>query len=184
MKRISVLIVASLFGLSSLAHAEPSHRMEKQWGVHADLLGDPFFGYVGANLNYNLLDFMRLNVGYNYFTVSTTDPNTSATLTGTLHSVGGGIKFLVPTWNFTPTVGMGVFGNFASGTLEFAGNSIGSNLGNLLTLTFGFGFDWQTGAGFNLGAGARFPWDPANNLWSLLTSSLPLIPHIYLGWYF
>lgn len=136
--------------------------MNKKFGLAIGLVTEPFPSVVGYTASYNLAKFLRLNFGYG--TVSDTASGIDAT------TIEFSAKLFPLDWSFAPFAVLG-FTN-VSGTLG-AGNSTLKGTGS--ALTYGFGLDWQTGIGFNLGFDYK--------LVSLGGQSNGL-PGAYLGWYF
>jgi hypothetical protein len=161
----TVLIVAS--GMLAQDAVAQSNRMQKRIGLHIGLVGDPFPTLIGFNANYNVTDFARVTAGYGSLTVT----SGGGELTASTFGVGG--RFLVPDWNFSPVVGI----SWATVSVTISGGAIGdvggfTGSGSHLYATFGF--DWQTGMGFNLGAGYNLS----------LKSGVGGLPYVNLGWYF
>lgn len=81
---------------------------------------------------------------------------------------------MVPDWNFSPVVGL----SWATVSVTFSGSVTGGTVGGFGAsgshLYATFGVDWQTGSGFNLGAGYNLS----------LASGVGGLPYINLGWYF
>lgn len=166
--RLFVSIVA-LFMLLAVTTAQgQSNRSREKLGIHIGLLGDPFPTLVGFNVDYNVMDWARVSAGYG---------SVSATVTGgklTASTFGAGARFMVPDWNFTPVVGL----SWATVSISAEGTIVVGDVGGFSTsashLYATFGFDWQTGSGFNLGAGYNYS----------LKSGVGGLPYVNLGWYF
>ena len=144
-----------------------SNRMKHKLGVHLGLIGDPFPTLIGFNVNYNVLDFLRATAGYGSISVTSGGGELTAT------TIGLGVRGMVPDWNFTPVVGL----SWATVSVSVTGGATGdvggfSGSGSHLYATFGV--DWQTGAGFNVGAGYNLS----------LASGVGGLPYLNLGWYF
>ena len=163
-----ILIPTVLFGQDS----EQSNRMKNRLGVHAGLLGDPFPTLVGGNVNYNVTDFARVTAGYGSISVSVSGTGTSGELTAS--TFGAGVRCMVPGWNFSPVAGI----SWATVSVTVSGTGVIGTVGGFGAsashMYATFGFDWQTGAGFNLGAGYNLS----------LKSGVGGLPYINLGWYF
>ncbi len=167
LKRVlSVVVAVIVLGLVQEANAQ-SNRMTDRLGFHVGLVGDPFPTLVGFNVNYNIADFLRASAGYGSLTV------TAGTGELTASTFGFGVRGMVPDWNLTPVVGL----SWATVSVTVSGGAIGdvggfTGSGSHLYATFGF--DWQTGAGFNLGAGYNLS----------LKSGVGGLPYVNLGYYF
>lgn len=168
-KRFLVPVVAVLAFLMivPVANAQ-SNRSKQKLGLNLGLLGDPFPTLVGFNVNYNVTDFVRATAGYG---------SVSATVTGgklTASTFGAGARFMMPDWNLTPVVG--ISWATVSVTAEGTGviGDVGGFSGSASHMYMTFGFDWQTGSGFNLGAGYNYS----------LKSGVGGLPYVNLGWYF
>lgn len=171
---IAILAVISIFVSNPSAHAESS-RMNNRVGFYLGVFGDPFPSFVGINLGLNALDFLRFHIGYGSVTgtvTSTSSPGQNANFTFT--TIGGGAKFLVPDWNFSPLLGIG----FSQVSVTSSGPSTTNTLyGFNGSATAGYaalGFDWQANIGFNLGFGYN---------WSLISGAGGL-PYGQIGWFF
>jgi hypothetical protein len=132
-------------------------------GVYASILGDPVPSFFGVNLGYNLGDIARIHAGYGSLA--------TGLVNGTAY--GGGVKFFVPGWGFSPFVGAqySVF-NVDSVLGVTLPGGVNSGAG---VFSVGAGLDWQTSFGFHLSAGGYMPMG---------TSSGQLIPGVNLGWFF
>ncbi|MBY0372184.1 hypothetical protein K2X33_15995 [bacterium] len=80
-------------------YIEGSNRMRNRGGVYLSVLGEPF-GVAGVNAAWNATDFLRVHGG----TVVLLEENSSGGATPHI-GFGAGVKFMVPTWSFTPVVG-------------------------------------------------------------------------------
>lgn len=99
---------------------------------------------------------------------------------------GGGAKFLVPGWNFSPVLGVNGTGGY--GVFEDAGlfdfESSSSTKGNKETASFGFGYfnfggDYQAANGFNVGFGLNWAFWKSEDV----DFKYPL-PYLNIGWFF
>jgi len=168
--RRSILVAAVLIMASGIVAQDAfaqSNRMKNRIGIHIGLLGDPFPTLIGFNANYNVMDWARVTAGYGSLTVT----GTGGDLTASTFGFGG--RFFVPDWNFSPVVGI----SWATVSVTITGGAIGdvggfTGSGSHLYATFGF--DWQTGMGFSLGAGYNLS----------LKSGVGGLPYVNLGWYF
>jgi len=169
--RRSLLVVALLVvstGIMVQDASAQSNRMQKRIGVHLGLLGDPFPTLLGFNANYNVMDWVRVTAGYGSITATVTGGELSAT------TFGFGGRFFVPDWNFSPVAGI----SWATVSVTVTGTSVLGDVGGFSGsgshLYATFGFDWQTGMGFSLGAGYNLS----------LKSGVGGLPYVNLGWYF
>ena len=161
-------------GLTRPAHAEGSGRTAHPFGVYVDLLGDPAVSLWGINAAYNILDFMRVNVGYGSIPAITATGATVTPLTISGSSIGGGLKFFVPNWDFSPVVGANVASLSLTGSGSFFGQAASASAAAVFPYMTA-GFDWQTKGGFNLGFGA---------IVVLGTSGTAALPFLNLGLFF
>jgi len=163
---VVVLIVAS--GMLAQNASAQSNRMTHQIGVHLGLLGDPFPTLLGFNANYNITDWVRATAGYGSITASVTGGELKAT------TFGAGARFFVPDWSFSPVAGI----SWATVSVTVSGTGVIGDVGGFSGsgshMYATFGFDWQTGMGFSLGAGYNLS----------LKSGVGGLPYINLGWYF
>ena len=115
-------------------------RANHPLGAYVSLWGDPFPALWGANIAYNVNDFVRLNAGVGTESMSN--------ITATTFGIGG--KLFVPGWALSPMLGLGWSAdNVSTGhAIDIRGITRG---GNRLYGTLGL--DWQTNLGFCLAAG-------------------------------
>ena len=115
-------------------------RADHPLGAYVSMWGDPFPALWGANIAYNVNDFIRLNAGLG--TESTSN------ITATTFGIGG--KLFVPGWALSPMLGVGWSADSvnAGQPVDIRGITRGGNrvYGTL-------GLDRQTTLGFSLGAG-------------------------------
>ncbi len=155
---LSLVLIAGS-ALISAGSAEASSRSLKKFGISISLLGDPAPSFVGYNIHYNLTSFMRLNAGYGSFLAGST--------------YGGGARFFVPDWNFSPFVGLSYAKFNISGTLT----SDSGTAGLLVSQSYAYasyGFDWQTDYGLNFAFGVN----------QIFVSDTTMLPFFSLGWFF
>lgn len=110
-----------------------SSRTKHHLNVVTGLLMDQL-SILGLSVGYNIADIVRprIGVGYNGF-----GPTFS-----------GGVKFMVPDINVTPTLGMDI--NYVSGrTFDIFG---GMNINRVIP-TFSAGMEWTSAGGFFLQSG-------------------------------
>jgi hypothetical protein len=115
------------------------------------------------------MDQLRLTAGYGSINASATGFNVDVT------TIGVDAKLFLLDWSFAPFVSGGF--TSVSGTISGTGTTSGIALANTGTAaSVGFGVDWQTWVGFNLGLEYK----------TILGSSLGItgLPGLYLGWYF
>lgn len=124
---------------------EVSHRVKNSLGAYIGI-HDPSPAILGVNFAYNPTDFLRLSAGYGSMKMGIGEYEASA------HTIGAGVKGMVPGWNITPTVGMHFAHVAYSGDFLLTNdgfNESGSHLYGTI------GGDWQTESGFNLNIGYR-----------------------------
>lgn len=176
MKKNLVLVFAifCVFIMSQNVRAESS-RLNHRVGIYGTVLGDPFPSLAGINLALNATDFLRFNVGYGSVSgslTSTSSPTQSTNFTFT--TIGGGAKFMVPDWNFTPVLGI----NWSQVTVTTSGPSTTNTLygynSSASTSYVTLGLDWQAGIGFNLAFGFN----------ESLTPGVGGLPYGQIGWFF
>ncbi|MEP0823091.1 MAG: hypothetical protein HRF44_09610 [Ignavibacterium sp.] len=166
-----LFVLVAVFLLASATapdlHAQ-SNRMKQKLGLHLGLVGDPFPTLTGANVNYNVTDFLRASAGYDSFSVSVTGGDLTAS------TFGAGVRAMLPAWNFSPVLGL----SWATVSVSASGTGVIGDTGGFSAsashLYATFGIDWQTGSGFNLGAGYNYS----------LKSGVGGLPYVNLGWYF
>lgn len=165
---LGLLVVFLLTGMLTQDLQGQSNRMKNRLGFHLGLIGDPFPTLIGGNVNYNIMDFLRATAGYGSFSVAGTGGDISAS------TFGAGVRAMLPDWNFSPVVGL----SWATVSVTFSGTGvlgdIGGFTGSASHMYATFGIDWQTGMGFNLGAGYNYS----------LKSGVGGLPYLNLGWYF
>jgi len=167
----TVLAVVVLFLLTGLVTRDvqgQSSRSEKKIGLHLGLLGDPFPTLIGFNANYNVIDWVRVTAGYGSVTASVTGGELKAT------TFGAGVRVFVPDWNFSPVGGISWATVSVTATGTGVIGDVGGFSGSASHMYATIGFDWQTGMGFNLGAGYNLS----------LKSGVGGLPYVNLGWYF
>jgi hypothetical protein len=143
-----LILVCAIVGIFEES-AQAGVRGSRRFGVSVGFNAEPAPSDIGFNLNYNLSPFMRLVAGYG--TVSQTQTTT----------LGGGARFFIPTWDFSPFIGISYNRLSASATSATYASVVG-------------GIDWQTSVGLNLGGGVT----------QLLDSSGSVLMFGYVGWYF
>ncbi len=169
----------------------PDNRMDKRFGLYLSLIGDPVFCFGGLNAAYNVTPYLRLTGGLGYCQagteVQTAGGSTEQTGTATGISVGAGAKFLVPGWEFSPTLGLNLSEFIISGLPSLWTSYSQGTAPSSLDYTFFYpnlGFDYQAKDGFNLGLGVNFIFfigTPQNVTTDV--SSLT-IPYLNLGKFF
>lgn len=146
MKRIfGILFAAGVASSAALAiegtSESTSNRMNDRLGGYVSLFGDPYPATFGANVAYNVYDFLRVNGGVG------TDRTNNVSAT----SFGIGAKAMVPGWPLTPIAGI----NWANTSVPNNSNVRGIQSGNHFYANAGL--DWQTTFGVNIGAGWNQP---------------------------
>jgi len=170
-KKLLFLIGAVFFFTTLLGSPDASAgtRSSKRIGLGLGLITEPFPSVLGFNLAYNVMDQLRLTAGYGSINASATGFNVDVT------TIGVDAKLFLLDWSFAPFVSGGF--TSVSGTISGTGTTSGIALANTGTAaSVGFGVDWQTWVGFNLGLEYK----------TILGSSLGItgLPGLYLGWYF
>jgi opacity protein-like surface antigen len=160
-KLLCVLSLAVALMSSASAHA--GNRTGHRFGLTLGLLGDPFPTAIGYNANFNLADLMRVVAGYGSIS-GTASNGTTAKLT----TMGGGVRFFVPSWNFSPVVGV------SWAKVSLTGTSLSGFASNTSHIYGTAGFDWQAANGFNLGFGANFS----------AKAGVGAVPYMNFGWFF
>jgi hypothetical protein len=156
---IVALLVSVLF---ASAPSMASSRATKKFGLAVGLVTEPFPSLLGFTASYNLIKYLRLNVGYG--TVSDTTNGIDVT------TLEFSAKIFPLDWNFAPFASLG-YSN-VSGSVGVASSTIKATGG---AFVYGFGIDWQTNLGFNLG----FDYKIAS-----VGGQSTALPGGYLGWYF
>ncbi len=120
---------------------------------------DPFPSLIGLNLAMNVTPFLRAMIGYGY----------TSTGEASLSTIGGGIKFLVPTWEVSP------FASLAVSRIDHSGSEpihkINEDFQQLYST---FGLDVQLETGFNIALGYHLSW----------TGGINGMPTISVGYFF
>lgn len=156
-RKISAAILF-IFYASNLLAAEESNRLHSRLGFEVSLLGDPFPALLGANISYNLYDFLRAKAGGGLS--SDFDGNNWQTL-------GCGLRFFVPGWNLSPFGGVSIAHRWHQDT--YTPNKSDE-------ITYGYlsiGLEWLAQNGINVGAAISVP-----------IARIVALPNFYLGWYF
>jgi len=161
-----VVLVQFLLGTPD---SQAGNRGSKKIGVGVGLLTEPFPSLIGYTLAYNLNDNLRLTAGYG--SISSTASNASFDIT----TIGVDAKYFLLDWSFTPFISAGV--SSITGTVSGTGSTSGISIsGTGVIPAAGFGIDWQSWIGFNLGVDYKIALSSnANHVG---------IPGIYFGWYF
>jgi len=142
---------------------QASSRLVHRFGAYGSFVGDPVPSILGVNLGYNLGDIARIHAGVGSLA--------AGVINGM--SYGGGAKFFVPGWNFSPFAGAQYTFLQLDSVLGISlPGGVNSSAG---VLSVGGGVDWQTGFGLNLSAGAYLP---------VATTGAQLVPQVSLGWFF
>lgn len=164
----SLLVAILAIGVIGENVQAQSNRSQKKLGLHIGLLGDPFPTLIGGNVNYNVMDWVRATVGYGSVTATVGSGELTAS------TFGAGARFMVPDWNFSPVVGI----SWATVSVTASDPTLVGDVGGFSAsashMYATFGIDWQTGGGFNLGAGYNLS----------LKSGVGGLPYVNLGWYF
>lgn len=154
-------------GAASPADAETS-RTSHRFGVLLGVMTHPVPSIIGFNAAYNFLDWLRIQGGVGFISLSSPVLNISTT------TVTGEAQFLVPGWSFSPVglIGLGAITGTIEGSLENETAGLTDTAGYVF---IGGGLDWQTWLGFALQLHFKFVMSP--------TGSAGL-PGVALGWFF
>lgn len=162
------LLFFSALAMGTADSSMASSRATKKLGLFVGIVSEPFPSVFGFNAAYNIHPRIRLGAGYGSISA------TSAAYTVDITTLEASAKFFILDWNFAPFVGGGL--SSISGTISGTGKTSGLSLTQTgLFPNIGFGIDWQTYLGFNLGFDYKMLF--ANGT----TQGLP---GFYLGWYF
>ena len=149
-------------------------RTARRYGVYLSVVGDLVPGFASLNGAFNVTEKVQLGAAFSWVP--------SLWTAGAL-----GVKYLpLGGRPFTPVLGVGLGVLRSSGPFSAIGNFLARNVGEpgppaaetLFLITPSAGIDWQTGGGFNLGAGLTYPISP-----KLGGAAYP-IPYLNLGWFF
>lgn len=184
----AVLLAGSMLVVPALATSKSMQTIENReanrFGIYLGLL-EPLGSILGANVAYNVTSFARVSGGFGWFPLTTSASNSGTTATGRANffSLAGSVRFFVPTWAFSPTIGGGLTRVWATGTISVSDTRAGFN--QTATRLFGlFGFDWQTRNGFNLGFGGQiFEGVRYDQSSSTLVPAVYVLPYLSLGIY-
>ena len=99
MKRLLGIFVGTCI-LFSASSVQASNRLSHRFGVSLGILGDPFPTLLGYNASINLARWLRATGGYGQISGTTNAGEAKIT------TVGGGVRLFVPSWNFSPVVGL------------------------------------------------------------------------------
>jgi hypothetical protein len=148
--------------------ANASSRSTKKFGLSVGLLTEPFLSLMGYNVSYNIKQWVRVSAGYGSSTASGTGFNID------VNTIALDAKFFLLDWNFAPYLDVGYtkLSGTVTGTGDLGGLSLSQTGG---AIYYGFGLDWQTYLGFNLGFNYKL---------MSLNSQSAAIPGFYAGWYF
>lgn len=172
MKLKNIVFVICTFFLTAtlvnpLAQAETG-RGKNSIGLFIGI-DTPFPTVIGFNAAYQT-DLLRIGVGYG--SVSST---TSGLATIEASTLGGQLNFFIPSWAFSPTVGIGYaqVDVTVTGT-ALAAISIEGFSASESHMYWTAGLDWVAEIGFYFGAG----------LHGSLKSGVGTGPYVNLGWFF
>lgn len=151
-----VLASANAFAAptSTMKADDVSNRAEKPWGV-ALALGAPHPSLAGITGSYNLNDWSRAEVAYGSVQVTsgwTFDENGMHEEKASIDTLGAGIKFFVPGWNFSPTGGLHV------SSLTYSGDGLVEVQGYKKSGVYAYGTvgaDWLSADGYSVNFGAN-----------------------------
>jgi hypothetical protein len=168
---VSILLSSSLFSTPVFARDGDS-RLLHRFGAYIGAFDDPFPTFLGFNFAYNTSSWSRITCGVGFVTQTDTVGSASATITGL--NFGGGIKFFVPNWSLSPTIGM----NYAQVNVSYRGDPSKLSVdGFTQSGSHGYvslGLELQTSGGFMIGAGVNVS----------LLSIVENIPYANIGMFF
>lgn len=155
---------------ASASRAENNREM-KRLGAYLGILGDPHPTGIGLNVAYNVASFMRASVGFGKVTTGAAismdgNGNIAADESSTT-TIGFATKFMIPSWNLTPSASLGY------SHISISDNTIVADYKSS-NIYLGLGGDWQAESGFNLGAGLNLS----------LNGGAPTAPYINVGVFF
>jgi hypothetical protein len=134
--------------------------MEKKLGAGFSI-GEPAPTILGVNAGYNVTDFLRAQLGYGSFEVTTgVSMNESGMQTTSTKAttIGGGVKGFMPGWSLSPTAGLHYSHTSISGDGDLEINGLKASGG----MVYGsLGVDWQAKNGFNAALGYNLPFSGA-----------------------
>jgi hypothetical protein len=146
--------------VSTVDSARSTNKLGFYLGV-----GDPYPGIIGVNVGYNVMDALRLTLGYAEISTSAFGIDASA------QTIGVGAVAMVPGWNFTPTLGLhyAYLSYSGDGAIQVGGftQSAGHVYGSA-------GIDYQAKGGYNFGAGYNYSF----------MSGIGGAAYVQLGWFF
>jgi len=103
---------------------------------------------------YNINDMLRANLGFGSF------PKQNESIT----SLGGGLKAMLPSANFSPVIGLNFAHTDKGGDVKGAGSHLYVNVG----------LDYQAPGGLYLGVGIN----------ESLSQATPILPYLNVGYFF
>lgn len=161
-------LLAVVVGLTGLCdRAEASSRALKKFGLGYGLLSEPSPSATGFSAKYNFKPWLQFAGGY-------------GSIGGVAKTFGASAKgFVIPSWNFSPYVGLSYGITSLSGEFELASKSIGG-VDSLKTLSALFGLDWQTNFGLNLGIDVSYFVSAPE----LKDAGISVLPGFHIGWFF
>jgi len=171
-KSILLLSLVATFPVFSKGGAS---RSMKKIGLSAGIFSPAFPAFSSYGLHFNLTSRIQLAAGYGAFNFS--DPLTPTTKIG-VTSYGVGANFFLLDWSLSPFVGFNYMRTKADGAFTLFGSDFNFS-GTRTTMYASVGIDHQSQIGFNFGLGAHYMIAPSE-----IKSVLPLVPFLYVGWYF
>lgn len=174
--KTAVLGCALIFAAIQSEAVERVNRMNKPFliGVGLNSAG-PVGG--GPKIGYTFKPWMRGEIGHSTLSmttgVSVNDSSVSSTETK-FESVAGAAKFFVPTWNFTPALGLHAAKYKLTSDINTDSAEINGMKGEGTQTYASLGMDWQSQGGFNTDFGLNVP----------LGGSMISTIFVNLGWAF
>jgi hypothetical protein len=146
--------------------APSNNRQLRKLGFYL-AVQDPAPTVLGTNVAYNLTDYARLSLGFGE-TKETTgmsfssqgDSTVVTTQEAKASTIGAGARFMMPSRNLTPTLGLHVARIEYSGT---GGIEVGGFKESTTHVYSSIGFDWQAKSGFQASAGYNLSLSPSGH---------------------
>lgn len=162
------ILSAILIVFTFTTHAYAGNRASNKFGIIVGI-DTPFPTVFGGNVAFHLGDFARISGGYGSISATSLDAKLEAS------TLGGAFNVFIPSWNLSPTVGVGyaqvdvkVTGT-AAATLDVGGFKA-SDSHTYLT----YGLDWVASSGFHFGLGMN----------TSLKTGVGSLFYLNLGWFF
>lgn len=166
-KNIVLKLSAAIFCLATASSSYALSRPQKKFGIGYGVISDPAPSLTAYQIKFNLTPALQLDGGYGKVGIYAKSYGISAKY------------FLISSWNFSPYVNAGYSLTKINGAFTVAGQTVNIPVGNQHVIYAGAGIDHQSNIGFNFGAGFNYFFSP-----SILKAKLPLLPNLYVGWFF